>query len=278
MKTIWLRCESCGKDFEKPTKEYNRWIRLGRTRFYCCQGCANTDTKTTHTSIDRSCLFCGKTFASSTHKRHKLCCSVECAAKYAQSHMDVVELASTMKRLVKSGEVIVPKWYGGSRTSPMEKIERKCVVCGQSFMIKPYITTKTCGKSCLSKFRSELAKANPNCGGELHYRRFIYRGITMDSSWEVRVAKWMDERNIVWERDRKKHCLPWIDDSGSKRRYYPDFYLPDFHIYLDPKCKWKIEEDRPKILSAMAENHVTVVWGLVDDVLAELTKIYENSR
>ncbi len=39
MKTITLECANCGKPFEKLTKEYNRQIKQGKTRFFCDLSC-----------------------------------------------------------------------------------------------------------------------------------------------------------------------------------------------------------------------------------------------
>lgn len=38
--TTILQCSYCEQDFDKPLKEYNRWIRKGRTNFYCSRSCA----------------------------------------------------------------------------------------------------------------------------------------------------------------------------------------------------------------------------------------------
>jgi hypothetical protein len=40
MSTVTLECGTCKKDFEKPKGEYNRRLRLGKTKFYCCLSCA----------------------------------------------------------------------------------------------------------------------------------------------------------------------------------------------------------------------------------------------
>ena len=116
---------------------------------------------------------------------------------------------------------------------------------------------------------STLAKANPNCGGETNYRKYSYKGITMDCSWEVKLAEFLDSKNVEWVRSRKL-MFWWTDENGDKRRYYPDFYLPKYNIYLDPKNKFLIEKDRFKINQVIKENGIVLVWGLLDDVLEKL--------
>jgi hypothetical protein len=60
----------------------------------------------------------------------------------------------------------------------------------------------------------------------------VYNGIMMDSSWEVELAKRLDALKIKWTRPDP---LPWIDDHGITHNYFPDFYLPEYNLYLDPK-------------------------------------------
>lgn len=37
-KLITIKCDCCGKEFEKPVSEYNRNIKLGRAN-YCSRAC-----------------------------------------------------------------------------------------------------------------------------------------------------------------------------------------------------------------------------------------------
>lgn len=92
----------------------------------------------------------------------------------------------------------------------------------------------------------------------------------MDSKWEVELAKWMDAEGIRWGRDRKRHMFWWTDDNGDKRRYYPDFYLPKFDVYLDPKNKYKMKQDRIKMERVVEENGIILFWGLFENVKKEV--------
>jgi hypothetical protein len=33
----------------------------------------------------------------------------------------------------------------------------------------------------------------------------------------------------------------WKDNTGNEHRYYPDFYLPEYDVYLDSKNDYLIE-------------------------------------
>ena len=59
-----------------------------------------------------------------------------------------------------------------------------------------------------------------------------YNGVMLDSSWELALAKTLDKNNITWIRPES---VKWTDDLGVQHNYFPDFYLVDYDIYLDPK-------------------------------------------
>lgn len=122
---------------------------------------------------------------------------------------------------------------------------------------------------------SKKARENPNCGGETNYKKFKYNDIWMDSSWEVNIAKWMDEHSIKWRRDKKMNFL-WTDLDGKQRRYYPDFFLEEHNVYLDPKNKFLIEKDTFKITQVQKENDIKVIFGLESNVIEFLESLLVN--
>lgn len=97
----------------------------------------------------------------------------------------------------------------------------------------------------------ERALASPH--RRLKKRVVEYKGILLDSSWELELAKRLDELNIKWIRPNP---IPWKDDEGTVHNYFPDFYLPEYDKYLDPKNKHaiKVQEKKLKILLTQYEN------------------------
>lgn len=59
-----------------------------------------------------------------------------------------------------------------------------------------------------------------------------YNGVMLDSTWELELAKRLDELNIEWIRPLP---LKWKDDNNVEHHYFPDFYLVKYDLYLDPK-------------------------------------------
>lgn len=76
--------------------------------------------------------------------------------------------------------------------------------------------------------------------------------IQMDSSWEVKCAEKLDELNVEWERTEDIK-LQYIDKKAQTRNYIPDFYLPEYDIYLEVKGYWTTPA-RWKMRSVMDRN------------------------
>ena len=75
----------------------------------------------------------------------------------------------------------------------------------------------------------------------------------MDSTWEIELAKKLNDLSISWERDTGKHRLTYIDTEGSIRNYFPDFYLPDFDVYIEVKGYWT-SKTKQKMNSVIERN------------------------
>lgn len=102
---------------------------------------------------------------------------------------------------------------------------------------------------------SKIAKKNGLGGYRPHPNKGIrYKDIWFDSSWEVAVAKSLDEHNIKWVRP--KSGFVWNDNNN---KYYPDFYLPDYDVYLDPKNPYLMKKDQEKISEASKRNNIKVI-------------------
>ena len=77
----------------------------------------------------------------------------------------------------------------------------------------------------------------------------MYKGILMDSTWEVELAKRLDELNIEWLRPDP---IKWVDDNNVTHNYFPDFYLPKHKLYLDPKNPhaYNVQKKKIKVLNS----------------------------
>lgn len=95
-----------------------------------------------------------------------------------------------------------------------------------------YSASNVCGRTKLMDITDSLGRATK-----------------VNGSWEQIVATFLDENNIRWTNVIEEKLLYTWD--GQERRYYPDFYLIDFNMYIEVKGyerprdleKWKIVED-----------------------------------
>ena len=61
-----------------------------------------------------------------------------------------------------------------------------------------------------------------------HAKGSYYKGIWMRSSWEIKIAEWLDKQNWRWLYETKRFEL-------KDRTYCPDFYLPDLNVWWEIK-------------------------------------------
>jgi len=120
---------------------------------------------------------------------------------------------------------------------------------------------------------SRIAKAS-NCGG---YRENAGRSkkfrvpdsygkiVTLQSTYELRCAEILNELSVKWIRPKSM--------KYDERLYYPDFYLVDYGIFLDPKNSYKARLDEAKISKAAIQNNA-IIHILTNE---KLTKEYISS-
>lgn len=142
------------------------------------------------------------------------------------------------------------------------KREIPCKHCGSIFTIdhkqrKRSVCNPICspGKEFKRKQLSKSLKGKSGgyrIGGGRGKGGYI-DGIWMDSTWEIDLANRLNSLSIKWERDTGKHRLTYADINGEERKYYPDFYLPDYDLYVEVKGYWT-SETRQKMNSVIERN------------------------
>lgn len=78
----------------------------------------------------------------------------------------------------------------------------------------------------------------------------------------------MDENKFQWIRPK---YIKWIDSAGKQRNYYPDFYLPEHDLYLDPKNPYAMKHDLEKM--TIISSKVNIIYGNKDMIKNKLTEI-----
>jgi len=139
-----------------------------------------------------------------------------------------------------------------------------CKICNKLFTQKNFNNKLTCSEFC----RVEASTSRKYRNGS---RKTIkYKKIILESSWELKLALFLDEKNVEWVRPKP---LRWKNNEGKDKLYYPDFYLPKYDLFLDPKNPHCMEIDKEKI-EFFSKNY-KIIFGNIEYLIDELKKIID---
>lgn len=250
-----LICKNCGKEHDGS---FGKGIFCSR---HCASQYAGKKTQkhdgTKGLKKSYICEYCGETILGSKEfRQHKNIC-----LKKEHPHFGFGNWKCNI-----CGEVFVSrrklqshrKSHLNQGSSQNHYCEGLCQYCGRVFKTKDSKTNHE--KYCINnpnriiykghphsddskKKLSEIAKKN-NLGGWHTGKKVIYKGVLLGSSYEEELVKDLDKNNVRWEKP-----MPFIWTSpidGENHRYYPDIYLTDYNIYLDPKNNYLINNVNPK--------------------------------
>jgi len=160
------------------------------------------------------CLFCKNTL-SYDKKKYKFC-STSCSAKFNNAIKDYSKIKVGPKKGSKS------KNY-----APYTRI-KPCTICSKFHKNQG----KTCSPVCRSQEISKNVRGKTGGNRDLNKPGIDCDGkhFFFDSQWEVLLSDSLNQNNIYWKKPNR-----FILSNG--RSYTPDFYLPDYDVYLDPKAK-----------------------------------------
>lgn len=238
---IPFACEQCGETFHKTKNEVQRVIKGTKSIECCSQKCSGERRKQAH-RVDKICK-CGVTF-STRRGDNKKSCSQKCSNSRKMSEEQKEKL-----RIASSG-----KTYPSRRKGPLSC---SCIQCGKPFLSVNRQPRKLCSKTCSTTWKRITCCAKPGMGRNNNSRAAWYESpiagrVWLESSWERQCAEIFDSHNIKWERPKTRFL--WKDETGKPHHYYPDFYLPNHDLYLDPKNPWQQKKDRYK-LEQVRQNH-----------------------
>ena len=104
----------------------------------------------------------------------------------------------------------------------------------------------TAAKERQSAKMLEVVKENPSSYNYdnvcRRVQRFEYKGSYFHSSWEVIVAKFLEENNLSWSRKVEPSEYLW---ENKVHLYFPDFYVPELDIFIEVKG-YEVKKDREK--------------------------------
>lgn len=107
-----------------------------------------------------------------------------------------------------------------------------------------------------------------------------FKNIIFSSVFEKEVAQYLSSCKICWERNEKK--FPTFID-GSLHHYVPDFYLPDFDLYIEVKGIFHTAAKKRKTFKAVVDNNLRWViiymkeWKIRKHILKERIDSYKDT-
>jgi hypothetical protein len=218
---------------------------------YCCSSCAATQNNKNH-----------------SHKRKKkariitcLQCSIEFkGTNYSKKICNRCRIPRKVKKI---------KYNTDYRHRDSYKCWITCKICQKTvFMAKHRLT---CSRECQT-IASVKIRSYPNGTRKptWYFNKFENKEVELDSSWEVKLADWLTENNIEWARPKP---IPWIDSKDKSHLYFPDFYLVEKNVYLDPKNKYAMSKDVEKM--KVVSEKVTLYYGELTDVKEKVAILYQ---
>lgn len=201
------------------------------------------------------CKNCGKNFEALKSDNRKFC-NKSCSVSYNNKRRIITDdhrnntsksLRSYINKNGKFGAQIKQKngWY------------KECPICDGEF----YVTESTKDKiyCCRECYRNdEDGKYCKRKGGGYRKNSTInhrsnFKGYWMDSGSEREFAELLEENNIEWIKNSKKY-FEYRDKNGKLRKYYPDFYLPEYDYWVEIKSKFYETEYLDDKLKAVGDN------------------------
>lgn len=191
-------------------------------------------------------------------------CNKECKSK--NSHVNHERTCpSNLTRKYKNGMTGKAAWNKGLTKDTNDILLEQSLIAKEKFKKGSRIPT---GFSAFTKDQRSINAKKQGFGGynknagrskKFYYNDSFGKEVCLQSTYELKCAEILDDLKIKWVRPNH------IKYNGNKK-YFPDFYLVDYNIYLDPKNDFLAKKDQEKISCVCEQNSVQVLM-LTEDKL-----------
>lgn len=252
-----LTCENCSSLFTRSQYKINQTKQAGAKQFFCSRSC-------TDKGRDKTKLFKGDRTDEEIKRQRSKSTKKSWSKEGTRFHTREKEIEYCCHSCNSIFYRVPRKDTKYNFCSPQcaadakkKRIEKLCIGCNKIFLIEPHKNNirKYCTLECFYiNTYDERVERSLNTGSSF-YKRPIYKGVKFRSGWEAEVAKRLDEADILWEYEKyrfnvnngKKIIKPNKQRLPKHTIYIPDFYLPEFNIYLEVKGWWR-KENLEKVL------------------------------
>ncbi len=196
----------------------------------------------------KTCKKCGNEFEPS--KGLVSYCSLKCRNSRERSD----EIKKKISESILKIQPFRSKYNGSDKIlerniSLYNENPKHCKICNSKLEYQ-YRKKKTCSEHCRIIASTERTYRNGS------RKTILYKNVVLESSWELEIAMLLDSKNIKWIRP---NSIKWIQEDGKNRLYYPDFYLIDYNMYLDPKNPYCMELDKEKM--KIVSKQINIIYG-----------------
>lgn len=87
----------------------------------------------------------------------------------------------------------------------------------------------------------------------------LHNGIKLDSPWEAIFVKRLDDSDVKWVKNHNVK-FEYTREDGTQTYATPDFWLPDYGIFVDPHSKKLMSKDKGKIKILEEKYGGMIVW------------------
>lgn len=203
-------------------------------------------------------------------KRSYHFCSQSCSAKI--KNLGKKKSEETKKKIKNANTGKIYNINGKNITCRIEKSKihyKNCKVCNKLFVTNSKKKCKlTCSRECQTIASINFRPYQNGSRKNIYYEHKTLGTILLESSWEEKLAKFLDTKYIDWIRPK---FLRWTDKENKSRLYYPDFYLPEYDLYLDPKNPYCISKDKEKL--EYFKDKIKLFYGKVEDIILKLGSV-----
>jgi hypothetical protein len=110
-------------------------------------------------------------------------------------------------------------------------------------------------RKMMSDFAKERGLGGHTSKLKLFFKKNDGTEVYLQSSYEITYAKLLEENKIDWIRPDP---VVWVDANGVSHKYYGDFYLTKFKLYIDTKNDYLIKKDAEKIKRVIEQNKISL--------------------
>ena len=222
------------------------------------------------------CIKCNREIGNNSFKRHEISCDETYftgphnpnKSKHKNRSIEEIEkLKKDRYEKLRLQNIGRPAWNKGLTKENDARVKKYSQsLTGNSKIgrcVDPLKEAERLQKLSVAAKKQGFGGYRPNAG---HSKKFKVKDsydniVVLQSTYELKCSQILDELKIAWLRPKAL-----LYDS---RKYYADFYLPDYNLYFDPKNSYKALQDKEKIDKVMHQNNVKVVVLLQEHLTKE---------